>query len=165
MDCIIDKDTLTCINCGYKFKNDRIRKNCSAINSTINIDKNIDQNKVTQELVDNEGSTKRSTGVNKRSAGLLDKVKNFSVSAIGHALKGNPTCTQEQIDERLAICLQCKRYRPHIDRNGNKTEVGYCEICGCNVNKAQKYMNKLAWADQKCPEGKWDKIESDDNTK
>jgi hypothetical protein len=28
-------------------------------------------------------------------------------------------------------------------------------VCGCNLNKKQIFMNKLAWADQECPVGKW----------
>jgi hypothetical protein len=27
--------------------------------------------------------------------------------------------------------------------------------CGCNINNKKIFMNKLAWADQKCPLGKW----------
>ena len=33
-----------------------------------------------------------------------------------------------------------------------------CSICGCNINTKKKFMNKLAWADQECPIGKWKKI-------
>jgi glycosyltransferase involved in cell wall biosynthesis len=28
-------------------------------------------------------------------------------------------------------------------------------MCGCNINDQQIYLNKLAWADQKCPISKW----------
>jgi hypothetical protein len=74
------------------------------------------------------------------------KALNFSKAAIGHLLAGSPTCSQEQIDARLAICRACPFFTgsacSHIE-------------CGCNVNAARTYLNKLAWADQACPDGKW----------
>lgn len=84
---------------------------------------------------------------------LTTRLKNFSKSAIEHALKGSPTCTQEQIDARLAICKECPLYRP----SDNNPDVGVCthETCGCNLNKERIYLNKLAWADQACPIKKW----------
>lgn len=30
-------------------------------------------------------------------------------------------------------------------------------MCGCNVNNKKIFLNKLAWADQECPLGKWKK--------
>jgi hypothetical protein len=30
-------------------------------------------------------------------------------------------------------------------------------VCGCNVNTKKVFLNKLAWADQECPLGKWKK--------
>ena len=30
-------------------------------------------------------------------------------------------------------------------------------MCGCNVNGKKVFLNKLAWADQECPLGKWKK--------
>lgn len=30
-------------------------------------------------------------------------------------------------------------------------------MCGCNVNRKKVFLNKLAWADQECPLGKWGK--------
>ena len=81
---------------------------------------------------------------------LIKKVKKFSVEAIKHAAKGSPTCTQEQIDARLKICKGCKWFRS--DR---------CLKCGCACNKNKKFLNKLAWADQSCPVGKWGPIEDE----
>jgi hypothetical protein len=28
-------------------------------------------------------------------------------------------------------------------------------VCGCNLSSRKIFMNKLAWADQKCPLDKW----------
>jgi hypothetical protein len=32
-------------------------------------------------------------------------------------------------------------------------------MCGCNVNDKKIFLNKLAWADQKCPLEKWQPVE------
>jgi|TARA_Y100000310_G_C20256945_1_gene611787 hypothetical protein len=82
---------------------------------------------------------------------LSKRLKNFTISAIKHVAKGMPTCTQEEIDERLEICRGCKWFRG-----------GSCRKCGCACNNNKKFLNKLAWADQECPIGKWGKIEEDE---
>lgn len=80
---------------------------------------------------------------------LLRKAANFGVAAISHAMKGNPTCTQEQIDARLAICATC-------EDNVN----GECRECGCPLVRERIYLSKVAWADQSCPKKppKWGPI-------
>ena len=85
-----------------------------------------------------------------KSPSLSKRFKNFTVSAIKHIAKGMPTCTQEEIDERLEICKGCKWF------NGES-----CRKCGCVCNNNKKFLNKLAWADQKCPLDKWGKIEKE----
>ena len=72
------------------------------------------------------------------------QIFNFTKAAIAHALRGSPTCSQLQIDERLAVCLECE------DFTGR-----HCRHCGCKCSDVVKYLNKLAWADQECPIGKW----------
>ena len=86
-----------------------------------------------------------------KAPSLIKQAKKFSVDAIKHAVKGNPTCTQEQINERLKICESCKWFRSNR-----------CMKCGCACNKNKKYLNKLAWADQSCPVGKWGPIEENE---
>lgn len=76
------------------------------------------------------------------------RIWRFSKAAISHVCKGMPTCNQEQINERLSICKGCKHFN-----NGS------CRKCGCNCNNNKKFLNKLAWADQQCPIGKWKKVE------
>lgn len=73
-----------------------------------------------------------------------------------HALAGVPTCTQAQIDERHAICKACELYRPDDENH----EVGVCThaACGCSIKRDAWFVNKLAWADQECPVGKWPKL-------
>jgi uncharacterized paraquat-inducible protein A len=57
-----------------------------------------------------------------------------------------PKSSQAEINRRFKICVSCEYY--------NETE-NECGICGCNLNNRKIFMNKLAWLDQKCPEGKW----------
>jgi len=73
---------------------------------------------------------------------LLLKAANFTVAAIGHALKGNPTCDQTEIDYRFSICSKCDLF----------TGIACADHrCGCNINDQRIYLNKLAWSDQSCP--------------
>lgn len=75
---------------------------------------------------------------------LMQKVMNFSKAAANHAVAGGPKCTDEQIQERYNICVSCEFFKNNI-----------CTKCGCNLVREKIYMNKLAWADQSCPVGKW----------
>jgi hypothetical protein len=77
---------------------------------------------------------------------ILLKAKNFTVAAIAHLLNGSPTCTQEEIDYRFSICEKCNFF----------TGIACADKrCGCNINDQRIYLNKLAWADQSCPQDKW----------
>ena len=80
---------------------------------------------------------------------LLIKIKTFLKSLLFHIWHGFPKTTHHEILNRYAICLDCE----HFDNN--KSE---CKICGCSISKKSKFLNKLAWADQECPTGKWHKI-------
>jgi hypothetical protein len=86
---------------------------------------------------------------------LLRQLKNFTVAAIGHTLNGAPTCTQEQIDARYAICRGCPLHRPDMQNPA----VGICTHpeCGCTVTREDRFLSKLGWADQDCPLDEWPK--------
>ena len=56
-------------------------------------------------------------------------------------------CSQEQIDERLAICNDCEYY-----------ENNQCLQCGCAISRDRVFGNKLAFKDKECPIGKWKRI-------
>lgn len=81
------------------------------------------------------------------------RLANFSRAAITHLLNGCPTCTQEQIDQRVTICRKCPLYRPDTDN----PEVGSCTHakCGCGITREVKFLSKVGWLDQACPLGKW----------
>ena len=80
---------------------------------------------------------------------ILKKLQTFSRSLWFHVQAGLPKCTQEEILDRFEICKHCDYY----DHSNSQ-----CLVCGCNVNTKKVFLNKLAWADQHCPENKWDKI-------
>ncbi len=80
---------------------------------------------------------------------LARRAFNFSLAAIAHAVRGAPTCNQQQIDARLAVCQTCPLFGGSICRHAD---------CGCRISQRQMFVNKLAWADQSCPLGKWPAI-------
>lgn len=86
---------------------------------------------------------------------LSTRITNFTKAAIQHQLNGSPTCTDEQIKERLEICYKCPLFK--INDNG---VGGICthDSCGCTIKDEQIYLNKLAWADQQCPINRWGPI-------
>lgn len=77
---------------------------------------------------------------------MIRKIYRFLKSLINHIRRGSPKSSQQLINKRYEICSVC----PHFDRNKS-----ICLVCGCNINKEKILMNKLAWADQKCPIDKW----------
>lgn len=77
------------------------------------------------------------------------KLKTFIKSLTFHIYSGLPKSTINEIRYRYNICINCDQF------NKNKST---CEVCGCNLSTKSKFLNKLAWADQECPIGKWPKI-------
>jgi hypothetical protein len=84
------------------------------------------------------------------------RLLNFTVAAIQHFRAGMPTCTQEEIDARIAVCHGCELYKPSADN----PDVGHCrhKSCGCGITREARFVSKLAWRDQKCPLGKWPEL-------
>jgi uncharacterized paraquat-inducible protein A len=80
---------------------------------------------------------------------LLIKIKTFLKSLLFHVYRGFPKSTSDQIQTRYMICKSC------LEFDSKKSE---CSICGCTINTKKVFLNKLAWADQECPLGKWQKI-------
>lgn len=90
-----------------------------------------------------------------KSPDLSSRMINFGKAIVNHVSEGMPKCTQEQINSRLEVCKGCELF------NKTSEDTGFCShsSCGCNISKEQKFLNKLAWADQKCPIDKWGPIE------
>lgn len=74
------------------------------------------------------------------------KIITFLKSLFWHIYAGFPKSSQQLIDDRYQICVRCEMF----DKKASQ-----CLVCGCNINQKKIFMNKLAWKDQKCPEGKW----------
>lgn len=80
----------------------------------------------------------------------LLKIRTFFKSLFFHVYAGFPKSTQKEIDDRFSICTDgCDMYN---------SKDSTCMLCGCNINNRKQFLNKLAWADQECPDGKWFKI-------
>jgi len=79
----------------------------------------------------------------------FSRLKTFAKSLFFHVYSGFPKSTKEEIIYRFNICTQCEM----LD-----TKNGQCLMCGCNINTKKIFLNKLAWADQKCPLNKWQEI-------
>jgi hypothetical protein len=79
---------------------------------------------------------------------FLLRLKTFIKSLYWHIARGLPKSGQKEILYRYSICLSCDQYDAK-----NKQ----CLECGCNISNKNIFLNKLAWADQECPLGKWAK--------
>lgn len=79
---------------------------------------------------------------------MIGKIVRFCKSLVWHIWSGFPKCSQDQINSRMSICETCDMY---------DSKNSQCLICGCNLGRKKIFMNKLAWADQECPVGKWTK--------
>lgn len=101
--------------------------------------------KITQAHASEELERRRQWMLGQADApSFLQKAKNFAKAAVSHIAAGAPLAPGEEIDRRLAICKQC----PFLKDNA-------CTKCGCPVVRERKFISKLAWADQKCPDGRW----------
>lgn len=80
------------------------------------------------------------------------RVITFIKALFWHIYSGSPKSTKTEILNRYLICKLCEEF------NSDKNQ---CNVCGCNINLKKQFLNKLAWADQKCPIGKWDVITKD----
>ncbi len=70
---------------------------------------------------------------------------NFASAMARWIAHGMRVCTQEQIEQRLAICEACEFYRD-----------GYCQHCGCPVNDRREIRNKAALFSETCPRNFWE---------
>lgn len=78
--------------------------------------------------------------------GLVRRAVNFAAALAAHVAAGSPRADQETIDARLAICQTCPLF------DGRRCQH---VACGCAVSAADQFLNKLAWGDQGCPDGRW----------
>ena len=79
---------------------------------------------------------------------LLEQIKKEAIRN-EETIKNAPTnmCSEQEIDQRLAICKTCEYFKENS-----------CLLCGCTVVRDANHQNKLAHRDQKCPADKWGPI-------
>lgn len=75
---------------------------------------------------------------------LAQTVANFATSAAKHVAAGMPRATDEEIERRFSICQGCEFF-----------DGKACRKCGCGISRVRRFVSKLAWANEKCPVGKW----------
>jgi hypothetical protein len=80
--------------------------------------------------------------------GLLTKAANLATSAARHIAAGAPRASDAEIERRFSICQGCEFY-----------DGKACTRCGCPVVRESRFVSKLAWANEKCPVGKWSPVE------
>lgn len=64
-------------------------------------------------------------------------------------LFGRPIRDQQEMDYCFRICYECKEFDKY------EKEGGICSICGCNIHRTKKHINKLYWRTTHCPLKKW----------
>ena len=77
---------------------------------------------------------------------MSQKIIRFFKALFFHIGCGMPKTPKPELESRWSICLDCEFF----DKDHSQ-----CLQCGCNLSNKQKFMNKLAWLDQKCPVDKW----------
>lgn len=93
---------------------------------------------------------------------LLRQAANFSGAVARHIAAGRPQATDEQVAARWAVCQanQCGLFRLLGEGQGQCLH----KSCGCSLkmvgSESSVAPNKLRWADQKCPVGLWQAIDS-----
>ena len=87
---------------------------------------------------------------------IITRIRTFAFALYNHVKTGMNKCSQRQINSRWKICQSCPMFttEPAVKSYKGKAPA-YCMVCGCALSKKKGFMNKLAWKDQKCPEGKW----------
>lgn len=76
--------------------------------------------------------------------GVLQRFRNLRSAYARWAAAGKPQRSAEEIGALLVICQGCEHFRD-----------GACTLCGCPINRRKRWGNKLAWATEHCPVGKW----------
>lgn len=74
------------------------------------------------------------------------RIVNFLKALFWHIYSGSPKSSKALIMQRYGICCGCDFF---------DDTTSQCLQCGCNIKTKKIFMNKLAWADQKCPLNKW----------
>lgn len=84
-----------------------------------------------------------------KSAGLTQRVKRYRDARAKWKAAGEPMRTAESREALYAICQVCPEFKP-LGVLG-----GQCGVCRCGLHHERDTLNKIAWATEDCPLGKW----------
>ena len=71
----------------------------------------------------------------------------YAVALTRWIAAGRPIRTDEEVEEIVAICEDCDKY---------KTDEKRCRVCGCGVSTGGlAIFNKARLATERCPKDKW----------
>ena len=92
--------------------------------------------------------------------GLPQKALNYAGAQMRDRLSGKLRRSPELVARLFhGFCRVCPLFRPLPPGEGRGeaygAEGGHCAGCGCPVSPIAGEDNKLAWSQEKCPEGKW----------
>lgn len=81
----------------------------------------------------------------------IQSLSNFGKAVVKHSLDGLEKRSKDEIDYI---------WNTYCNPSGSPCEWfrgNYCGHagCGCNIGTEEKFLNKLAWASEACPIGKW----------
>ncbi len=88
-------------------------------------------------------------GVIKHGPGPIRRAANFAKAVTGHVLTGRETVDDATRQWRLEQCLACEQYYD------SQKETCTHPQCGCGIKKQRGVIDKLSWASQRCPIGRW----------
>ncbi len=83
--------------------------------------------------------------------GLIQRAVNFSVAGVKHLATGAKLVDDVTREWRYLQCLDCEQY---FD---SEKETCTHKQCGCGIKKQRGIIDKLSWASQNCPIGRWGK--------
>ena len=93
---------------------------------------------------------RRCAASTEQPAGLIARSLSFRRAVARWTAAGFPKRTPEEVANLFAICKACPKFKP-----GKTDESGSCSKCGCQLGAGNAVVNKLLWATEKCPIGKW----------
>lgn len=96
------------------------------------------------EVSSSSNGTEQGTRNHYDASRFTEQAWRFITALTRHAADGMRKCSEEEVNERLAICQDCSSF------DGDR-----CKECGCQCNERRLFLNKLAWRSEVCPLGKW----------
>ena len=103
-------------------------------------------------IVPNSNFNKNCMRETKDIPSLNKRMVNLSRAVGQHVLTGSKHCSEEDREERFNIC---KSNKCGLFRENEGGGVCAHDSCGCYLRSHGKFMDKLSWADSRCPVGMW----------